>query len=107
MYYDDGTFMTQVAQTIELRLCEEGFGVAQLAEAVALSRVQLYRRVMRSTGVSPGVLIRRQRLARAARLLRHEQLTVTEAVFAVGFQNLSYFAKVFRQHFGVPPSGYA
>ncbi|MEM6648000.1 MAG: helix-turn-helix transcriptional regulator [Bacteroidota bacterium] len=102
-----GAFADRVHQTIEARLADEAFGVHALAAAVSLSRVQLHRRVRQACGVSPGALIRERRLDRAARLLRAGQANVTEVVYAVGWNNLSHFAKLFRRHYGMLPSAYA
>ena len=99
-------FINDIDRVIEQHLCAEGFGVAELAQAVGLSRVQVHRRVVAVWGVSPGVLIRRRRLARAARLLE-ARVSVTEVVYRVGWNSLSHFAKVFRRHYGVVPSVYA
>jgi len=102
-----GAFAQQVHHTIEARLADESFGVHALADAVSLSRVQLHRRVRQACGVSPGALIRERRLDRAAQLLRQEHASVTEVVYAVGWNNLSHFAKVFRRRYGMLPSMYA
>ncbi|MEM1094459.1 MAG: helix-turn-helix transcriptional regulator [Bacteroidota bacterium] len=100
-------FAQLVRHTIEARLDDESFGVHALAAAVSLSRVQLHRRVRQACGVSPGALIRERRLDRAAQLLRQEDASVTETVYAVGWNNLSHFAKVFRRRYGMLPSAYA
>ena len=50
--------------------------------------------------------IRELRLSKAAELLAEENQSVTQIAFAVGFDNLSYFAKVFQERYGVLPSQY-
>jgi AraC-like DNA-binding protein len=57
-------------------------------------------------GVSPYGYLLRRRLEAAGKLLK-DGASVTEACFAVGFNNLSHFTRSFRRHFGVEPSGFA
>ncbi len=44
------------------------------------------------------------RLKEACRLLENPGTTVTDVTYAVGFNDPSYFARVFKQRLGVPPS---
>lgn len=44
------------------------------------------------------------RLETAARLLAEDEASVTEVALAVGYENLSYFAKRFRDRYGTTPS---
>jgi hypothetical protein len=65
------------------------------------------RRVLDSTGIAVNGLIRRLRLQRAAQLLGQNWGPVSQVAYEVGFSNLSYFSKVFKEEFGVIPSEYA
>lgn len=47
------------------------------------------------------------RMKEAARLLREEKLSVSEAGYQLGFENLSHFSRVFEQHIGMKPKKYA
>jgi AraC-like DNA-binding protein len=72
-----------------------------------LSHSQLYRKMVALTGQPVAQFIRTIRLNRAAELLANKTATVTEIAFDVGFNNLSYFSKCFRDQFGVLPSEYS
>lgn len=43
------------------------------------------------------------RMQEAARLMRQEHLSVSEAGYQLGFTNLSYFGRLFERHFGEKP----
>ncbi len=80
--------------------------VESLAEDMGMSRVQLYRKISGLTDISVNELIRKLRLQRAAQLLQQNWGPVSQVAYEVGFSNLSYFSKVFKEEFGVLPSEY-
>ncbi|MCO5237840.1 MAG: AraC family transcriptional regulator [Chitinophagaceae bacterium] len=47
------------------------------------------------------------RMKEAARLLRDEKLSVSEAGYQMGFENLSHFTRVFEKHIGKKPKKYS
>ena len=96
----------QVIGIIGEHLADPQFSVEALAEAVGLSRQQLYRRLKEDTSDTPVAYIRRYRLERAAQLLRERQGNVSEVAYAVGFNSLSYFSRCFGDQFGQTPSAF-
>lgn len=100
------TFEARVREVIEQHLSDPQFSVEVLAEEVALSRQQLYRRLRDETGTTPVAYIRKIRLDRSAVLLRERRGNVSEVAYAVGFNSLSYFSSCFHQHFGKPPTSF-
>lgn len=72
-----------------------------------MSRSNLYRKIEALTNQSTHEFIRSLRLKRAAQLLKKSSGSVTDIAYAVGFNNLSYFSKTFRQQFGQTPREYA
>ena len=99
-------FLEKVEAQIAARLGDAQFGVDDLAESVSMSRRQLHRKLLALTDAPPAVLIRRQRLAQAAVLLREGAMSVKEVCYAVGFQSIPSFSRRFREVYGVPPSAY-
>ncbi len=102
----DEKFLAQVMDIIEKNMSDPDFDLNCLAEKTAMSRVQLHRKLKALTGLAPGEFIRNYRLDRAAQLLKKKAGNVSEIAFDVGFNNLSYFAKAFREKFGVNPSDF-
>jgi len=102
----DEVFLERARKVIAANLDDPDFRVEALGHAVGMSRTQLHRKLKAISGQSSGEFLRTQRLLRAAELLSGHYGNVTEVAYAVGFRNLSHFAKAFREQFGVAPSDY-
>ena len=100
----DEVFLRRVLDVVEVNMSDHTFGVDALADDVGLSRRQLERRVRAVCGETPGEVIRRLRLERAAQYLKAESGTVAEIAFSVGYQSPSHFSTAYRRHFGTSPS---
>lgn len=97
-------FVEKLMQALEENLAEEDFSVEKLSGMLNMGRRQLHRKIRALTGQSPSELISSMRLHRARQMLQDHSGTVSEIAYAVGFNNLSYFAKIFREEFGQAPS---
>jgi signal transduction histidine kinase/CheY-like chemotaxis protein/AraC-like DNA-binding protein len=102
----DEQFLARVREAVEANLDGEPFGVADLAEALAMSRGHLHRRLTGLLGRSPLEIMRGIRLDRAAQLLRSRAGNVSEVAYATGFQSVSHFCRSFRERFGCTPAMY-
>ncbi|WP_418992975.1 two-component regulator propeller domain-containing protein [Alistipes sp.] len=102
----DKNFLVQLNRTIEENLENESLDLAHIASTLAVSRMQLYRRIKELTGSSPSEYIRCVKLNRAAHLLRTTELTVQEIMYRSGFNNKSYFYREFTQKFASSPKEY-
>lgn len=103
----DQKFLEQILHLLEDKFSEAGFGVLEIQETLAMSKTQLHRKLKALTGEAPGELLRNFRLKRAAQLLLQKADTVTQIAYKVGFNNLSYFAKCFKELYGITPSSYS
>ena len=77
-----------------------------IAKQLRISRTKLYRDVKKMGIVSLADYLRNIRLEKAAELLTHTNLNITEVMNDVGFVNISHFSKTFKCKFGVPPTEY-
>ncbi len=102
----DAQFLRQALETVDRHLSDFEFDVDALADKVAVSRRQLFRKLKAVTGGTPNALIRAMRLKRAAQLLKESRMTVTEITYAVGFSDLKHFRSLFQEQFGVLPGEY-
>ncbi len=99
----DKTFVAQLRKIIKSHIPDADYSVEDLGAEIGLSRVQLYRKVKALTGYSVVDLLRKARLVRAKHLLETSDKTVQEVAFDVGFTTPSYFAKRFKEEFGISP----
>ena len=97
-------FIVHFKDVVEARLADSDLSVDDLAAAMNLSRVQLYRKVKAISGSSPVELLRTARLNRGYQLLLTTGKNVSEVAYDVGFTAPSYFTKCFKDEFGVSPS---
>jgi DNA-binding response OmpR family regulator len=103
----DELFLQRVMTIVDAHLSDADFSVEAFAEEVKMSRVQLHRKIKALTNQSASEFIRTLRLRAAAKLLEQHKYTISEVAYQVGFNNLSYFARCFRDEFGRLPSEYA
>lgn len=97
--------LLQKAKAVVLdQLDNSSFSVPDLALALGYGRNRLQKEVREMTGLSPVELIRSVRLAAAKELLEKKSLNVSEVAYSVGFSNLSYFTRSYKNEFGILPS---
>ncbi len=72
-----------------------------------MSQSVMYRRIKSITGQTTVEFIRDVRMKRAAQLLAHSSLRVSEIAFEVGVENVKYFRKTFQKIYGMAPTEYA
>ena len=102
----DRKFIDSINASIEKQLAEESFSIEALAYDMAMSRTNFFRKFKALTGSTPNDYLKNYRLKRAAELIRSGD-RINEAAEKVGFTSSSYFAKCFKQRFGVLPKDYA
>jgi transcriptional regulator GlxA family with amidase domain len=93
---------------VEIVEAEYGSDLAldDIARRVASSRRQLQRSYAEIGGTTFREHLTAVRMERAAELLGSRALTVREVAARVGYRQPAQFAKAFRRHHGVAPSGY-
>lgn len=85
----------------------EKLRLSTAAKLCDLSRFQFSRNFKKEQGLTFRDFVVQIRIQRAAELMRQSRpLSVTEAAFVVGFNDLSHFSRMFRRQFGVTPSHY-
>jgi len=99
-------FISKLRGAVIMHLSEPDFNVIQLADEMAMSRVQLYRKVKAQTGLAVVEFIRNVRLEQARQLFEQTDLNVSQVADQTGFYTLQYFIKCFREEYGLTPKDF-
>ena len=102
----DDEFIVELRKLLENNLSESDFNVKKLSSDLNISTTHLYRKLKTLTGLSPVEFIRTFKLQKACELLSNSNLSIKEIGFSLGFNNMSYFVKCFREQFNVTPSSF-
>jgi len=100
----EAEFLKKLREALDENLANEHFGIDQLADLLGIGKRQLQRKIRALTNETAGSLIRAARLEKAKHLLESNAGTVSEIAYDVGFNHLSYFARCYRERFGISPS---
>lgn len=102
----DESFLIRAMDIIENHMENSKFEVRDFQDEIGMSRMQLFRKIKALTDNTPSEFIRNLRLKRAAQLMEQNYGNVAQITYKVGFNNLSYFAKCFKELFEMSPSEY-
>jgi AraC-like DNA-binding protein len=97
-------FFKELMAVVESGCSDPAFSVETLADKLHRSVSQLQRKIGAMTELTPVQIIRDVRLARAKELLRTTELSVSEVAFRVGFNDPSYFTRLFVREMNCTPS---
>ncbi|HET7899170.1 MAG TPA: ATP-binding protein, partial [Flavisolibacter sp.] len=102
----DRKFVSEFTAIVEQNVANEAFTVEDICRDMGISRVQLYRKVKALMNVNVNDYILNIRLQKAKYLLQHEELSISEIAYKVGFSSPAYFSTVFKSKFGVTPKAF-
>lgn len=94
--------LTSVMQYIREHLTEK-IGIDVLCRKACMSKSSFFRLFKVTFGLSPVEYIIRERLQMAKNLLEDRTVNITSACYQSGFNNLNYFARLFKRAEGVTP----
>lgn len=84
----------------------EPISLEDIADSLHVSAFYLSHVFSQESNFSLFSYLTNLRMERARKLLCDGQLNVSEVARCVGYENSNYFSKVFRKHFGQPPSDF-
>ncbi|SDS49261.1 Two component regulator propeller [Mucilaginibacter mallensis] len=104
---NDKDFLDQLINLIELQLSNSDLDVDYICKEMGMSKTKLYNKIKGITGYSIGEFVRSFRLKKAANIITHEDVLLTDVMYRVGIQTQSYFTKAFKKEFGKTPSQFS
>ncbi|SFZ93416.1 Signal transduction histidine kinase [Flaviramulus basaltis] len=102
----DEAFLNKIQQILDKHLSNPDFNAVSFSKELAMSRMQLHRKLLAYTGISTSAFIRSQRLKQALHILKTSDATINEVAYMVGFNTPSYFIKCFKEAYKKTPSEY-
>ena len=106
IHKEDKELLTRLNRIIFDNIDEEILSLEFIANEVAFSKIQLYRKIKELTGKTPTEYIRSIRLEQAEKLLKTTNKTVSEIMYDCGFNNKAYFFREFSKKTGKTPGEY-
>ncbi|MGD1845747.1 MAG: helix-turn-helix domain-containing protein [Salibacteraceae bacterium] len=99
-------FLLKLGVQLEIKACTYGFNVPALAQFLGMSVTQLKRKTRMYLNTSPGRLILRHRMRKAAHLLRTRHLSIKQIAYASGYQEPAFFSSAFKAYYQYTPTEY-
>jgi AraC-like DNA-binding protein len=100
----DETAIFKVLHYVETNYAQGS--LAELAQALHYDLFWLSRQIKRKTGKTYTQIVQEKRLAQAAFLLTNTDRNVADISRAVGYENISYFHRIFAEAYGKSPKHY-
>lgn len=101
---EDAAFLKRVLSYIEENIANPEANIDSMAEASAVSRATLNRRLRSLMGISAARLLLDARMKRAHALMAGGTMTTAEVAEACGYADPRYFARIYRKHCNENPS---
>ena len=102
----EDAFLKKLREIVEMNMSNEEFGITELCKELGVSRTQLHRKLKALTNKSTSQVIRTIRMQEAKKLLKDQDLHISEIGYAVGYGNPSHFTQEFTKEFGEAPSNF-
>jgi len=99
-------FLEKVNNVLKSNLYLDDYSLELFATDMKMSKSSLYRKIKNITGMSPCAYICSQRIEEAKNLMNTSVKKVVDVAHTVGFRDVKYFSRCFREETGKYPSEY-
>ena len=104
MSKEENEFINKLVNQIYEDMQSGDISVEKLSKAMYISRSQLSRKVLNLTGMSTSDFVMQVRMGKARRLLEDTTTPITEVAVKCGFNDPSYFTRMFKKTYDITPS---
>jgi signal transduction histidine kinase/AraC-like DNA-binding protein len=99
-------FIERLQKILDKNLSNSDYSTEDFASEIGMSRMQLHRKLKSLLGVSSTEFLRNERLKISAELLKKGNGNISEIAYSVGFNDVSYFSKCFKEMYQCTPTEY-
>lgn len=85
----------------------EAITIEEICQKFSISRSTLQALFKTHLQDSPKNYLINLKLQKSKELIRENKYTISEIAFTLGFSSIHYFSRIFKKHYGLPPSDYA
>ena len=101
---EDDLLMKRVLAFMEEKIGDSDVTLDDIAQAVAVSRTSLHRKMKQLTGTSPMDFLREARIRKSVKMLSSSSKNISEIAYDCGFSDPKYFSKCFKSATGLTPT---
>lgn len=102
----DVEFIDKVTSLVEENMLKSEYTVKALCQELGLSQITVNKKLKALTDMTANAFIRHLRLERAKKLMAEQKYNITEVTYMVGFSDLRYFRRCFKEKYGILPSDF-
>lgn len=102
----DRKFLERAVELLEANYKDEDYSPDRMAEDLAVSRTQLYRKLKTLIDTTPNNFIVSYRMQHAEKLLKQSKLSVSEVITKCGFRNRAFFYREFTRRHNCSPKDF-
>jgi len=104
--HDDIIFSMNLFNIVNSNFTDTDFTSKKLFTTLGYSKSQSSRKIKSLTGMSPNQLIQEFRLLRSLIAMLKKNKTIAEIGYESGFNSPTYFTRIFKKRFGIPPTDF-
>lgn len=99
-------FLEKIAAEIENNIGQQNFNIDVLSAELGIGRSVFYKKMKEHTGKTPNEFIKNIKMKKAAELLRTTDKNISQIAYEVGYNDIGYFRRCFKNQFGEAPQVY-